>query len=77
MCVKVEACELHGAAQAPLSQFKLPHIAEHVRAPSRGKANSTYCPRSLSAAAYNGDENSSTKCRVLVRKVVFLHKPDK
>lgn len=50
-----------GTAQAPLSQFKLPHIAEHVRAVSRGKAN-THCPRSLSAAVCNKDENSSTKC---------------
>lgn len=68
VCVKAEAYELHGAAQAPLSQFKLPHIAEHVRALSRGKANSTYCPRSFLAAMHNEDGKSRTKCRMLVRK---------
>lgn len=66
--MKAEAYELHGAAQAPLSQFKLPHIAEHVRALSRGKANSTYCPRSFLAAMHNEDGKSRTECRMLVRK---------
>lgn len=66
--MKAEAYELHGAAQAPLSQFKLPHIAEHVRALSRGKANSSYCPRSFLAAMHNEDGKSRTECRVLARK---------
>lgn len=52
----------------PLSQFKLPHIAEHVRALSRGKANSTSCPRSFLAAMHNEDGKSRTECRMLVRK---------
>lgn len=42
VCVKAEAYELHGTVWAPLSQFILPHVGEHARALSKGKANSTY-----------------------------------
>lgn len=44
--MKAEAHELHGTMWAPLSQFILPHVDEHVRALSKGKANSTHCPHS-------------------------------
>lgn len=30
--MKAEAYELHGTVWAPLSQFILPHVGEHVRA---------------------------------------------
>lgn len=46
VCVKAEAHELHGTVWAPLSQFLLPHVGEHVRAVSKGKANSTHYPHS-------------------------------
>lgn len=41
--VKAEACRLRRAVWAPLSQFILPRVGEHVRAARTGEANGAYC----------------------------------
>lgn len=41
--VKAEAYRLRRAVRAPLSQFILPRVGEHVRAARTGEANGAYC----------------------------------
>lgn len=75
--VKAEAYELHGTVWAPLSQFILPHVSEHVRALSKGKANGSLCPHShILAAVHNMDietwVNTQLWCMVMCDMMFYM-----
>lgn len=57
--MKAEAYEHHVAVWAPLSQFILPHVADHVRAEGTDMQNSSLFPQLQFLAAMHNDDTET------------------